>query len=137
MSEDTGRREWTEGVRRRLGLVAEVHRCEVYRIGWDWVWLCARDGCPVVRTGYPSQAAAFTEALAHARAFIPQPPEESPVTELDVLAFDALWDRMRAQQDAVAAALPDRMAAVAETVNAGLAGVLPEGMRFEWVTDGE
>lgn len=133
-AEERDRREWLEGVSRRLGLVAEVHRCEVRKWWWrqGWDWFCLRPGCDADGIYRPSQADAFAEAQAHARAFIPQPPEEAPVTELDLLAFDALWDRMRAQQDAVAAALPGRMAAVAETVNAGLAGLLPEGMRFEW-----
>lgn len=133
-AEERGRREWTEGVRRRLGLVAEVHRCWVYDDdeGDGWAWFCRRRDCPRGGVNCPTQEYAFTNALMHARLFVPRPPEEPPVTELDVLAFDALWARMRAQQDAVAAALPDRMAAVAETVNAGLAGVLPEGVRFEW-----
>jgi hypothetical protein len=134
--ERLARREWIEDVRRRLGLVTEVHRSWVW---WSpgeqdsWTWWCYRKHCPGHGGGYPSQQAAFADALAHARAFAPEPPEEAPVTELDLLAFDALWAGMRAEQDAFAAALPERANAVAERIN----GILPDGLRFEWVADGE
>lgn len=135
-AEERDRREWLEGVRRRLGLVAEVHRCHVWRGLWGWMWFCRRPGCNRVWHDCPSQPDAFAAASAHARSFIPEPPEQEPPTELDLLAFDALWAGMRSEQDAFAAALPGRMAQIAERVNEFLGG-LPGGMRFEWVADGE
>lgn len=135
-AEERDRREWTEGIRRRLGLVAEVHRCEIRYAGdgW-WRWLCLRPACPCggfARRGPGAFAQALAEALEHARRFVPQPPEETPVTELDLLAFDALYGAVRAEQDAFAAALPGRMNAVADLINDAVAGLLPDGMRFEW-----
>lgn len=138
--ERLARREWIEDVRRRLGLVTEVHRCWVW---WSpseqgkWMWWCYRKHCLGHGVGYPSHQAAFTDALAHARAFVPEPPGEAPVTELDALAFDAFWAGMRAEQDAFAARLPDRIADVTELINERFTGELPGGMRFEWVADGE
>jgi hypothetical protein len=137
LAEERDCREWIEGIRRRLGLVTEVHRCHVFRGNPEWIWSCLRDGCYAAGYFCLSQADAFAGALAHARAFVPGPPEEIPVTELDLLAFDALWAGMRAEQDAFAAVLPRRMEAVADVINEYLAGVLPDGMRFEWVADGE
>jgi hypothetical protein len=133
--ERLARREWIEGVRRRLGLVAEVHRCFVYGHpgGHYWAWSCQRGDCLLSGYGYLTQPPAFAKALAHARAFVPEPVEEAPVTELDLLAYDAAWAAMRAQQDAIAAALPVRANAIAERIN----GILPDGLRFEWVADGE
>lgn len=133
-AEDRDRREWIEGVRRRLGLVAEVHRCHVERstCGPEWAWSCLRADCDAFRVYYPAQPEALAGALAHARAFVPEPPADAPVTGLDLLAFDALADAAREQDEAFAAALPGRMAAVAGVINAGLAGILPEGVRFEW-----
>jgi hypothetical protein len=99
-AEERDRCEWTEAVRRRLGLVAEVHRCHVERsaCGPQWAWSCARSGCGEFRVYRPTQAAAFAEALAHARSFVPQPPEPEPWTGLDVLAFEAAWDAVRDEQ---------------------------------------
>jgi hypothetical protein len=95
-AEERERAEWTEGIRRRLGLVAEVHRCWVWR-GSDrwWKWWCQREGCyggegPL----YGSQPDALGDALAHARSFVPQPPEPEPFTELDELAFEAIGARI-------------------------------------------
>jgi hypothetical protein len=138
LAEERDRREWVEGVRRRLGLVAEVHRPRIRRTSpWSWGWHCQRAGCTEAEVGCMYLKEAFGDALAHALAFVPEPPEETPVTELDLLAFDALWAGMRAEQDAFAAALPGRTEAVANVINEYLAGVLPDGMRFEWVADGE
>ena len=132
--ERIARREWIDGVRRRLGLVTEVHRCRVRKVRpWYWSWRCQRPDCTEAAVGCASQGEAIAEALAHARAFIPEPPEDAPVTELDVLAFDAFWALMRVRQDAFAAALPDRAAEVAGQLSA----LLPDGLRFEWVADGE
>jgi len=138
--ERLARREWIEEVRRRLGLVVEVHRCRVWKRGeGDWAARCLRPGCPAGSgVGWaPSQQYALGDALAHAGAFLPLPPEEAPVTELDALAFEAAWARMRAEQDAFAARLPDRIADVTELINERFAGELLYGMRFEWVADGE
>jgi hypothetical protein len=95
-AEERDRREWTEGVRRRLGLVTEVHRCWVYgtETGDMWAWICQRPECGISNYGYGSQRAALAKALAHARLFIPQPPEPEPWTELDVLAFEAIGARV-------------------------------------------
>lgn len=132
-AEAEDRRAWIGQVKRRLGLVDEVHRCRVYgddeNIGW--AWSCRRWECRKGGHGYSRQEHAFRDAFAHARAYLPGPPEEQPVTELDLAAFDAAWARMRAQQDAFAAALPARVGAVAAMVNA----VMPDGMRFDWTTE--
>jgi hypothetical protein len=113
----------------------------VYRCGpGDWGWFCQREGpgrCGEVGHYLPSLGEAVGAAQEHTRAFIPEPSEETPATELDALAFEALWARMRAQQDAVAAALPGRIAEVAGEMNTRFAGALPEGMRFEWEPAGE
>lgn len=132
--EELDRREWIDGVRRRLRLVAEVHRCRVWKRGeGDWAARCLRPGCPVgAGVGWaPSQQYALGDALAHAGAFLPLPPKEAEVTELDVLVFDAMWAAVRSQQDAIAAALPARVAEVTELINDRIAGVLPDGMRFD------
>jgi hypothetical protein len=135
-AEERDRREWVDGIRRRLGLVAGVHRCRVWRCGEaDWGWFCLRKTCGEVGHFLPSQEAAAIAAQQHTRAFVPEPPEETPVTELDLLAYDALCGAVRAEQDAFAAALPGRMEQVAETINDYLGGLLPEGMRFEWTAD--
>ena len=91
LAEVQDRAEWIEGVRRRLGLVAEVHRCWVWWgvEGTLWTWWCYRLRCPA-RGGEPSQPEAFAAALAHVRSFIPEPPEEELSGELDWEAYKAL-----------------------------------------------
>lgn len=136
LAEEHDRREWIEEVRGRLGLVSEVHRCRAWYAGdgW-WRWWCLRPGCPCggfARRGPGGSAQAYAEALEHARRFVARPAEPEPWTELDVLAFEAAQDAVRDQQERFAAALPGRMAAVAGEINEALAGVLPDGMRFEW-----
>lgn len=125
--------EWIDSVRRRLGLVAEVHRTHVHqeKVSGYWSWTCRRCAEGTI-CAYDSQPEAFAWALAHARSFIPEPPEEEPVTELDLLAYEAAWDAVRAEQGAFEAALPGRMNAVAGLINEWSAGLLPDGMRFEW-----
>lgn len=67
--------EWTEGIRRRLGLVAEMHRCRAWRCGdGDWGWFCLRRGCGETGHFLPSQAKAVASAQEHTRAFVPQLP---------------------------------------------------------------
>ncbi len=90
-AEERDRREWIEGIRRRLGLVAVVHRCWVWWgvEGTLWTWWCYRLWCPA-RGGEPSQPEAFAAALAHVRSFIPEPPEEELSGELDWEAYKAL-----------------------------------------------
>ena len=132
LAEVQDRAEWIEGIRRRLGLVVEVHRCWVWQSVGLWHWWCLRDSCGGAHHNLPSQPEAFADAFAHTRSFVPQPPEPEPWSELDVLAFEAAWDAMQDQQARFAAALPDRIAEVTEQVNDTFAGLLPEGMRFEW-----
>ena len=79
--EERDRREWLEGITRRLGLVAEVHRVRVWKRGeGDWAARCLRPGCPAGRgVGWaPDQQYALGDALAHAWHFLPLPPEETP-----------------------------------------------------------
>jgi hypothetical protein len=82
--EECDRREWLEGVRRRLGLVSEVHRCRVWRCAaaGHWGWFCQRPDCGCVGHFLVSQAEAAREAQEHTRAFVPEPPEEEPRDEL-------------------------------------------------------
>lgn len=85
-AEEQNRREWLEDITRRLGLVAEVHRCRVWKRGeGDWARRCLRPGCPAGRPlGWAaSQQYALGDALAHAGAFLPLPPEETPDAGLD------------------------------------------------------
>ena len=133
------RREWAEGIRRRLGLVAEVHRCRAYADdeGGGWVWACLRPGCLGAGYSYRSQPAAFAEALAHARAFMPEPPEDEPLTELQWALYVAFSEDAERQREADEAALGARILAVTEQVNDAFAGILPDGLRFEWRADGE
>jgi hypothetical protein len=132
-AEELDRREWLKDVRRRLGLVSEVHRCRAWYAGegW-WRWACLRPGCVCggfARRGPGGFRQATGEALEHARRFVAQP---EPWTELDVLAFEAAQDAVRDEEARFAAALPARMEAVAEQINEALSGILPEGLRFEW-----
>jgi len=136
LAEQQDRRGWLEGVRRRLGLVAEVHRCRVWKHGEWWRWWCLRPACPCggfARRGPGAFTQAVTEALEHARRFVPGPPEETMFAELDLLAFEAAWDAVRDQRERMAAALPARAQAIADQLSEGL----PEGLRFEWRADGE
>jgi hypothetical protein len=90
-AEERDRREWTEGVRRRLGLVAEVHRPRVRKTSpRSWGWHCQRPGCTEAAVGCMYLKEAFGDALAHARSFIPEPPEQEPWSELDWTAYEEL-----------------------------------------------
>ena len=134
------RREWAEGIRRRLGLVAEVHRVRVWKRGeGDWAARCLRPGCPAGRgVGWaPSQQYALGDALAHAGAFLPLPPEDEPLTELQWALYVAFSEDAERQREADEAALGARILAVTEQVGDALAGLLPDGLRFEWRADGE
>jgi hypothetical protein len=96
-AEEQDRRELIEAVRRRLGLVAEVHRCRVWKRGeGDWARRCLRLGCPAGQPlGWaPSQEYALGDALAHAGAFLPLPPEEEPGTGLDWDGYVPLLDAL-------------------------------------------
>ena len=82
--ERLAQREWIESVTRRLGLVAEVHRCRVWKRGeGDWARRCLRPGCPAGRPlGWaPSQEYALGDALAHAGAFLPLPVADDELPE--------------------------------------------------------
>jgi hypothetical protein len=89
-AEDRDRCEWTESIRRRLGLVAEVHRCIVHRGPLAWIWSCLR--CPAGRFFCPSQPEAFALALAHTRSFVPKPPEPRVLDHLDWTVLASFHD---------------------------------------------
>jgi hypothetical protein len=134
-AEERDRREWIEGIRRRLGLVTEVHRCCVWESVGLWHWWCLRGSCGGAKHNMP-WADAFAGALAHARSFVPQPPEPEPFPELTWEAYMALAADVPVvrAEEALRAALPGRMAEITEQINGAFAGLLPEGMRFEWTT---
>ncbi len=69
-----------------------------------------------------------------ARSFLPLLLEEEPLTELQWALYVAFAEDAERQRDE--AALGARIAAVTGQVNDAFAGMLPDGMRFEWVTDG-
>jgi hypothetical protein len=131
-AEERDRREWTESVRRRLGLVAEVHRCWVWQSVGLWHWWCLRDSCGAAHHNLLTQPEAFSDALAHTRSFVPQPPEPEPFTGLEWAVHVALYEDAARQREADEAALRGRVTVVTEQVNDTFAGLLPEGMRFEW-----
>lgn len=133
-NEERDRQEWIEGIRRRLGLVTEVHRCRVWLCSCSrWGWSCRRPGCPEWHScKFKSPDKAFGPALAHARLFVPQLPEPEPWTDLDVLAYEAAWDAVQDGHRRFAESLPGRMMAVTDQVNDALSGILPDGMRFDW-----
>jgi hypothetical protein len=96
-AEERDRREWAEGVRRRLRLVAEVHRCRVWKRGeGDWAARCLRPGCPAgAGVGWaPSQQYALGDALAHAGAFLPLPADDEPSAGLDWAGYVPLLDAL-------------------------------------------
>jgi hypothetical protein len=93
-AEEKDRCEWIEGIRRRLGLVSEVHEWYVRQIGESyWAWACSRPGC---RDGGPdlrpwncghSKAAVTRKAREHARRFLPGAPETVPGAGLDLTGW--------------------------------------------------
>jgi hypothetical protein len=92
-AEEQDRREWIDGIRRRLGLVAEVHECDVWQIGerW-WAWKCLRRGCwdadwQRTSNSEPTRAAVRAKASAHSRRFLPSPPVDAPGAGLDLTGF--------------------------------------------------
>jgi hypothetical protein len=94
-AEEQDRREWIDGIRRRLGLVAEVHDYRVWQIGerW-WAWECLYRGCwnsdwqrTSASNSEPTRAAAVATASAHRRKFMPPAPEPVPGTGLDLTGF--------------------------------------------------
>jgi hypothetical protein len=92
-AEEQDRREWTDGIRRRLGLVAEVHHCRVWQISehW-WAWACQRPGCydadwQHTANSERTRAAAWAKASAHSRRFKPSPPQLAPGAGLDLTGF--------------------------------------------------
>ncbi len=94
-AEARDRAEWIEGIRRRLGLVTEVHHCRVWQIGehW-WAWACRRTGCydadwQHTANSERTRAAAWAKASAHSRRFKPSPPEPAPGAGLDLTGFGA------------------------------------------------
>jgi hypothetical protein len=71
------------------------------------------------------------------RDLIPRrkPAVEGEPGEPTFATYEEAADAAHAAETAFIAALPGRMQAVADEINERLAGVLPEGMRFEWVAD--
>ena len=92
-AEARDRRDWIEGIRRRLGLVSEVHEVKWWQAGEDyWLWACQRPGCPYANWRPSGQAAASmgrarTEASKHRRKFLPPSPEPMPGARLDLTGF--------------------------------------------------
>ena len=98
-AEEEDRREWIDGIRRRLGLVAEVHEYRVWQIGerW-WAWECLHAGCYVsdwqrasASCSERTKGAAVAKASAHRRKFMPAPPDAAPGARLDLTGFGAGW----------------------------------------------
>jgi hypothetical protein len=92
-AEEQDRIGWIDGIRRRLGLVAEVHECRVWQIGerW-WAWECLHRGCWDADWQHsvnsePTRAAVWAKASAHSRRFVPSPPEDAPGAGLDLTGF--------------------------------------------------
>lgn len=101
-AEEQDRREWIDGIRRRLGLVAEVHEYRVWQIGerW-WAWECLHRGCydsdwQRTSNSEPTRAAVVAKASAHRRRFVPPPPEPVPGAGLDLTGYGGGWCRDRA-----------------------------------------
>ena len=94
-AEEQDRREWIDGIRRRLGLVAEVHEYRFWEIGerW-WAWECLHRGCydsDWQRTSSSNsertRAAVVAKASAHRRRFMPPPAQPVPGAGLDLTGF--------------------------------------------------
>ena len=60
----------------------------------------------------------------------------SPEDQAEVAGLMAAGSEARVREAAYAAALPGRMADIEDLINERCAGLLPEGMRFEWGPDG-
>lgn len=89
------RAEWIEGIRRRLGLVSEVHECRTWQVGEDyWMWACERPGCPYGKRGVavPSKRRAGTEASEHSRRYLPSQAEAAPGAGLDLTGWGTLGE---------------------------------------------
>jgi hypothetical protein len=91
-AETQDRRDWIEGIRRRLGLVSEVHQVEWWQVGEDyWRWSCLRPGCPYGDPRYlqaaPLMGRVRAEAREHRRRFRPSAPEPVPGAGLDLTGF--------------------------------------------------
>lgn len=92
-AEEQDRREWIEGIRRRLGLVSEVHEYRFWQIGekW-WAWECLRPGCrdadwQRTANSEPTRAAVVAKASAHRRRFLPPARKPAPGAWLDLTGF--------------------------------------------------
>jgi hypothetical protein len=92
-AEAQDRREWINGIRRRLGLVTEVHEYRIWQVGerW-WAWACLHPGCrdadwQHTSNSEPTRAAVIARASAHRRRFVPPAPEPAPGATLDLTGF--------------------------------------------------
>lgn len=65
----------------------------------------------------------------HLRTLISSLPLED---QAEVAGLMAASSEMERREAAYAAALPGRMADIADLINDGCGDLLPEGMRFEW-----
>lgn len=65
----------------------------------------------------------------HLRTLISSLPLED---QADVVSLMAATTPAQREEAAYAAALPGRMADIADLINDGCGDLLPEGMRFEW-----
>ena len=56
----------------------------------------------------------------------------SPEDQAEVAGLMAASSELERREAAYMAALPGRMADIEDLINEGCAGLLPEGVRFEW-----
>lgn len=87
------RSEWIEGIRRRLGLVSEVHEYRTWQVGAEyWAWTCLRPGCVYSEgrgrvNAEQSKAGVASHAAAHRRRYLPSAPETVAGAGLDLTGW--------------------------------------------------
>jgi hypothetical protein len=91
-AEARDRAEWIEGIRRRLGLVSEVHEYRTWQVGAEyWAWACLRPGCAYSEArsvnAEQSKARVVSRAAAHRRRYLPSAPESVAGAVLDLTGW--------------------------------------------------
>lgn len=87
------RAEWIEGIRRRLGLVSEVHEYRTWQVGAEyWAWTCLRPGCVYGEgrgrvNAEQAKGRVVSRAAAHRRKYLPLPPETVAGAGLDLTGW--------------------------------------------------